>query len=133
MLKAGPHPLIVLQDRLDRLGKVLAILCLIWVGTVCEQVLTDLTPSDIEHHRTPVIRERLQQCEGEFAERFDCTQAILLDGERTSMGTILLRLAAISTLPVIAWGTWIVTMRRCRELAQRVKPYSGGNTRSKDA
>jgi hypothetical protein len=121
---AEPHPLIILQGRLERLGQVLGILCLTWVGGVGLPLLAELTPDDMAHHRAPTIRERVHQCEGPFAERYDCAEAILLNGERVGTGAVLLRLAIAGGLPAIAWITWTIILRRSRELTRmaRVTP-----------
>lgn len=100
------HPLERLHQRLRLLGQVLAILCCAWIGVVGQAMLSELGPNALEHHRSPAVKERLAGCEGEFAQRFACTDAILLAGERNGAGAVLARLGLTLMLPSIAWVMW---------------------------
>ncbi len=110
------QPLIVLRRRLDRLGRLLSGLCMAWIAAVGLDLTLQLTPDDLEHHRAPTIQDRVHQCEGDYADRYNCTEAVLLDGQRGGAEAVLLRLVVTMALPAVAWGVWSVVMRRTRRL-----------------
>ena len=110
MLLAENNPFAVLQRRMRLLGTVLKLLCLAWIVTVAVMLTAEMTPEDLRNHRAASVQERVRNCPGEFAERFRCTQVILLSGERDSAVSVLDRLGISLILPAIAWTVWRVVM-----------------------
>lgn len=114
MQNAEPFATLIRHMRL--LGHALAALCMAWVMVVGLSLLAEMTPAELHNHRSPEIRERIAQCTGEFAERFDCSEDILLSGERVDVGALALRLGVTGLLPGIAWGVWTLAMRRTLQM-----------------
>lgn len=98
------------------MGKVLGVLCCAWIAVVGTALMDELRPDDLEHHRAPVVQERVKACEGEFARRYACTDAILLAGGRSGAGAVLLRLGLTLMLPSIAWTMWKAVTERADRL-----------------
>jgi hypothetical protein len=113
-----------LYHRLQRLGRLLAALCVAWFVAVTVLMSAELTPEDLQNHRAPSIRTRVHACDGGFRQRFDCAQTILDRGEDDGAGVVLLRLATASILPAIALGMWSVILRHARHLTRGPPPRS---------
>lgn len=111
-----PNPLEVLHQRLNTLGKMLSALCCLWIAVVGTVLVRDLTPNDLEHHRAPVIQDRVSHCEGEFSQRYACADAILLNGQQTGATAFFARLGVTLLLPTIAWTMWRGVMIRAERL-----------------
>lgn len=105
-----------LHHRLDALGKMLSALCCLWIAVVGTVLVRDLTPNDLEHHRAPIIQDRVNHCEGEFSQRYACADAILLDGQHTGAAELLARMGVTLILPSIAWVMWRGVMVRAEQL-----------------
>ncbi|MBX9633927.1 MAG: hypothetical protein K2X44_03005 [Magnetospirillum sp.] len=110
------NPLGVLHERLNTLGKALSALCCLWIAVVGTVLVRDLTPNDLEHHRAPLIQERVSHCEGEFSQRYACADAILLNGQQNGAAELLARLGVTLILPSIAWVMWRGVMTRAERL-----------------
>ncbi|MCR6632907.1 MAG: hypothetical protein NVV74_24265 [Magnetospirillum sp.] len=119
-----PNPLEVLHTRLMFLGKVLSALCCLWIAVVGTVLVRELTPNDLEHHRAPVIQERVSQCEGDFARRYACADTILINGQHTGATQLLARLGVTLMLPSIAWVMWRGVMNRAERLRHAVQLHS---------
>ncbi len=117
----APNPLEALYTRLTFLGKMLSVVCCLWIAVVGAVLIHDLTPDDLEHHRAPVIQDRVSQCEGSFARRYACADAILVDGEHRGAGQLLLRLGLTLMLPAVAWVMWRGVMARAERLRTAVR------------
>lgn len=111
-----PNPLERLRQRLHILGRLLSMLCCLWIGVVGTVLVRDLTPDDLEHHRAPVMQERVKTCTGEFAQRFACANALLIDGEHSGATALLARLGLTLLLPTIALTMWRGVMRKAERL-----------------
>jgi|AGTN01.1.fsa_nt_gi hypothetical protein len=111
-----PNPLERLRHRLHLLGKLLSLLCCLWIAVVGTVLVRDLTPDDLEHHRAPVMQERVKTCTGEFAQRFACTNTLLISGEHSGATALLARLGVTLILPVIALTMWRGVMRKAERL-----------------
>lgn len=116
MVRDRTHPLETLSRRLHFMGKVLGVLCCAWIAVVGTALMGELQPDDLEHHRAPAVQQRVKSCEGEFAQRYACTDAILLSGGRNGAGAVLLRLGLTLMLPTIAWTMWKQVMERTDRL-----------------
>lgn len=110
------NPLEVLHQRLNTLGRLLSALCCLWIAVVGTVLIRDLSPDDLEHHRAPVIQDRVSRCEGEFSQRYACADAILLNGQQTGAAQLLARLGVTLILPTIAWTMWRGVMLRAGRL-----------------
>lgn len=110
------NPLEVLYVRLMLLGKMLSVVCCAWIAVVGTVLVRDLTPNDLEHHRAPVIQERVSQCEGDFARRYACADTILINGGQRGASQLLARLGVTLLLPTIAWVMWRGVMTRAERL-----------------
>ncbi len=105
-----------LHHRLHMLGKLLSALCCVWIAVVGTVLVRDLTPNDLEHHRAPVIQDRVSTCQGEFAQRYACADAILINGQHNGATEILTRMGVTMILPTIAWIMWRGVMARAEKL-----------------
>lgn len=106
-----------LHARLDRMERVLAVLCLCWIAVVGWHVFTGVGEEDLGHHATPPMQERMKACEGEYAQRYQCKQDILINGDRSGLILVLERLSVTFGLPGVAWSVWLMLRRRTERLA----------------
>jgi hypothetical protein len=111
---ADPFATLIRHMRL--LGHALTVLCVAWVAVVSLALLFELRPNQLHNHRSPEVKEQIAQCSGEFSERYDCSEEILLSGERIDVVSLALRVAVASVLPGIAWAVWTAAMRRTRQM-----------------
>lgn len=110
------NPLERLRQRLHVLGKLLSALCCLWIAVVGTVLVRDLSPDDLKHHRAPLIQERVKNCTGEFAQRFACADAVLLNGQNNGATALLARLGVTFLLPTIAWTMWRGVMNKAERL-----------------
>lgn len=116
MYPYAPNPLDVLYARLTLLGKLLSVVCCVWIAVVGTVLVRELTPNDLEHHRAPVIQERVSQCEGDFSRRYACADTILINGQHKGATELLARLAVTLMLPSVAWVMWRGVLTRAERL-----------------
>lgn len=114
MQNADPFASLIRHMRL--LGHALTVLCLAWVAVVSLALLFDLKPNQMHNHRSPEVKAEIAQCTGEFAERYNCSEDILLSGERIDVASLALRVAVTMLMPGIAWAVWTAAMRRTRQM-----------------
>lgn len=112
------HPLEQLAERLHFLGKLLAALCCVWIAVVGSALMREITPDTLEHHRSPVMQERLKTCEGEFHQRYACADTILINGQRNGAIEVMMRMGLTLLLPTIAWSLWSVVVNRTDRLCR---------------
>lgn len=113
-------PLDVLYARLTFLGRLLSALCCLWIAVVGTVLVRELTPNDLEHHRAPLIQERVSQCEGDFSRRYACADTILINGGQHGAIQLLQRLGVTLILPTVAWSMWRSVMTRAARLRDAV-------------
>jgi hypothetical protein len=109
-------PLQRLYHRLELLGRLLTILCCLWVGVVANVLMSEAPPDLVPNHRSPAVQEQISKCEGPFSARFNCTDTILVKGGRQGAYALLQTLAATMLLPTVAWTMWHGVMDRARRL-----------------
>ncbi len=114
-------PFASLMRHMRLLGHALTVLCLAWVAVVSLSLLFDLAPNQLHNHRSPVVKEQIAQCSGPFSERYDCSEDILLSGERVDVVSLALRVAVTALLPGVAWLVWAVSMRNTRQMCAVVE------------
>jgi len=95
---------------------VLCALSCLWIAVVGLTLVNQLTPDDMENHRSQMVQEQVRACPGDFAERYDCTEAILLKGERSAITEVVKRLGAALILPGFAWAVWWRVLRSIRQI-----------------
>jgi hypothetical protein len=105
-----------LHRRLQMLGKVLSVLCCVWIAVVGTVLVRDMTSNDLEHHRAPITQDRMAGCQGDFAKRYACADAILIRGQHNGATEILTRMGVTMILPTIAWFMWRRVMARAEQL-----------------
>ena len=110
MLLTENNPFAVLQRKMRRLGNLLKLLCLAWIVCVSVLLNAQMTPEELQNHRAASVQEQIRDCPGEFTQRFQCTQALLLSGERGSAVAAATRVGISLILPSIAWTVWRVVM-----------------------
>ena len=113
-----------LQKRMVRYELVLCALTLAWVAVVGLTLISQMTAEDMANHRSQIIQERVHACGGDFAHRFDCTQDILLTGERTGIVEVVKRISLTLLLPSVAWSVWWAVLRRIRQIYWLPVPIS---------
>lgn len=121
MHQSAINPLEALYARLMLLGKVLSALCCLWIAVVGTILVRELTPNDLEHHRAPVIQDRVSQCEGDFARRYACADSILINGEHRGASQLLARLGVTLILPTTAWIMWRAVLVRAERLRNALR------------
>lgn len=121
MYQTVPTPLDVLHARLTTLGRLLSALCCLWIAVVGTVLVRELSPNDLEHHRAPVIQDRMTQCEGDFSRRYDCANTILVNGGQHGATQLLARLGVTLILPSVAWVMWRGVMLRAERLRNAVR------------
>lgn len=112
------NPLEALSHRLHIMGNVLGFLCCAWIAVVGTTLLAEINAENIGNHRSPAMMERMKECEGSFAQRFACTDDVLLRGERGGATEVFLRLLATLMLPSVAWSMWRVVMDKTDRLCR---------------
>ena len=105
-----------LQRRMDRYELALCALTLAWILVVGLTLIAQMSPEDMANHRSQLIQEQVHACSGDFAHRFDCTQNILLEGERTGIVDVMKRICLTLLLPSVAWCVWWAVLRRIRQI-----------------
>ena len=108
--------LMAVQRRLRYYQHMLVILSFVWVALVGFNLLSQMTAEDMANHRSQIIQERVHACSGDFNERFDCTQNILLAGQRTGAWEFLKRISLTLLLPSVAWAVWWIVLKRIRQM-----------------
>ena len=118
----SPNPLQILSRRLHMMGNLLAFLCCAWIGVVGVTLLRDVNADHLHNHRSPQTQRQLQECEGSFAQRFACTDDILLQGGRLGASEVALRLLGTLVLPTVAWSMWRAVLERTDRLSRPATP-----------
>lgn len=112
------NPLERLSHRLHIMGNVLGFLCCAWIAVVGTTLMQEMSANSMGNHRSPAVVERLKECDGAFAQRFACTDDILLRGERGGASEVFLRLLATLMLPGVAWSMWRAVVERTDRLCR---------------
>lgn len=112
------NPLETLSHRLHMMGNVLGFLCCAWIAVVGSTLMAEINSDRIGHHRSPAMIEQMKECDGAFAQRFACTDDILLRGERGGASEVFLRLLATLMLPGVAWTIWRAVMEKTDRLCR---------------
>jgi hypothetical protein len=87
--------------------------CCTWLGVGGYMLARDLPPDLFENHTDKSVQERMRtSCEGNFHQRFECKQAILLQGERWGFAVLLDRLLLMCAPPATAWLVWSALQRK---------------------
>jgi len=105
-----------LQQRMARYELLLCALTMSWILVVGLTLIAQMTPEDMANHRSQVIQGQVHGCNGTFSQRFDCTQKILLAGEKRGILEVVKRIGLTLLLPSIAWGVWWVVLKRIRQI-----------------
>lgn len=122
-MHADRHELLsALQRRMDRWERVLCAWSLAWIVIVGLGLVTQMTPDDMENHRSQTVQGEIHACQGDFAQRYDCTQTILLAGERHGIVAVIERMALTLFLPSVAWSVWWSVLRRIRGIYWLPRP-----------
>ena len=112
------NPLERLSHRLHIMGNVLGFLCCAWIAVVGSTLLAEINADSMGNHRSPAVVERMKDCDGPFAQRYACTDDILLRGERGGATEVFLRLLATLMLPGVAWSMWRAVMDKTDRLCR---------------
>ncbi|MBR9970930.1 hypothetical protein [Magnetospirillum sulfuroxidans] len=112
------NPLETLSHRLHIMGNVLGFLCCAWIAVVGTTLLAEINADNVGNHRSPAMVERMKECDGAFAQRFACTDDILLRGERGGATEVFLRLLATVMLPAVAWSMWRAVLDKTDRLCR---------------
>jgi hypothetical protein len=94
------------ERRRRAAGWLVALACVVWMGASGWMFFGEVPANMFENHSAPVVQERMRNCEGNFHQRFNCKQAILLNGERWGFAVMLDRLLLMMAPPVTAWIVW---------------------------
>lgn len=105
-----------LQKRMAQYELLLCALTFAWVLVVGLSLISQMSAEDMANHRSQLIQEQVHACSGDFTHRFDCTQDILLAGQRTGILDVLKRICLTLLLPSVAWSVWWSVLRRIRQI-----------------
>ena len=108
--------LIVIQRRMVKFQRTLALLTLLWVAVVGLLLMAQMTPEDMVNHRSSVVQHEVQNCSGTFDQRYDCTETILLAGQWQGLLEVIKRIGLTLLLPAVAWGVWWGVQWRFRQI-----------------
>lgn len=122
-MHADRHEFIsALQRRMDRCERLLCAWSLVWIVVVGLALVTQMTPEDMENHRSQTVQGEIHACQGDFDQRYQCTETILLAGERHGIVAVVERMVLTLLLPSVAWGVWWMVLRRIRGIYWLPKP-----------
>jgi hypothetical protein len=116
------HLLSAMQRRMDNCERILCAWSVAWVVIVGLALVSQMTPEDMENHRAETVRGEIRACHGAFEERYECTETILLTGERHGIVAVVERIGLTLLLPSVAWGVWWAVLRRIRGIYWLPKP-----------
>jgi glucose-6-phosphate dehydrogenase assembly protein OpcA len=68
------------------------------------------------------VQCEIHACQGDFDKRYQCTETILLAGERHGIVAVVERMVLTLLLPSVAWGVWWMVLRRIRGIYWLPKP-----------
>lgn len=108
--------LLMVQRRVMRYQQALVALTFVWIVLVGAGLIAEMSPEEMSNHRSQIIQEQVHSCSGDFNERFDCTQDILLAGQRAGVWEVIKRLGLTLLLPSVAWSVWWAVLRRIRRI-----------------
>jgi len=101
------------RRRRRRIGDVLvAVGCLIWLAVAGWMFVQQMPAEIFDNHTSKAMQDRMKTCEGSFQKRYDCKQAMLLDGERWGFAVAIDRILLGCAPPLTAWIVWAAIRRR---------------------
>ena len=106
----------LVQRRMMRYQRTLLALTFAWIVLVGAGLVAQMSPEEMANHRSQIIQEQIHACSGDFPERFDCAQSILLAGQRDGIWEVMKRISLTFLLPSVAWGVWWAVLRRIRQI-----------------
>jgi len=111
---ADEAPLFPRKPRINLANWAVALSCLTWIGAVGWAELGAVPVDRLESHRSRLVQEKIHRCEGTFSQRYNCTQTILLTGERNGFTLMLERGAMTFGPPSFCWLIWTVVRGKRR-------------------
>jgi hypothetical protein len=112
---AAEEPYFPLRRRFNPANWAVALTCLAWMGGVGWFELGAVPIDRLESHRARAVQEKIHRCEGTFNQRYNCTQNILLTGERNDFVLMLERGLMTFAPPAFGWLIWSTLRRRRNE------------------
>lgn len=85
------------------LKMLLTAACFGWVAVAGWVTFTDIPESEIQHHGSDAVKERMRDCEGTFKQRYDCKEAIVIESGRDTFWNMMARLGVV-TVPAMLAG-----------------------------
>ena len=103
---------------------LLCALTMTWILVVGLTLIAQMTPEDMVNHRSRVVQDQVHACGGTFEQRFDCTQQILLAGEKAGIVEVMKRISLTLLLPTVAWSVWWLVLWRIRQIYWLPQPVN---------
>ena len=101
------------QRRRRRIGDILVTLvCVAWIGLSSWAFFGEVPEEITENHTSKAMQDRMKACEGSFQKRYQCKQALLLNGERWGFAVALDRVLLICAPSITLWLVWGAIKRR---------------------
>lgn len=99
------------RDR-SRLKQIFTITSLIWMATTAWLMFGHLDKDDMGNLNSSALRDRMAECQGNFRERYDCKEALIVKSGRQSFNDLFLRFLLV-IVPPLAANIWLgIYLRR---------------------
>ncbi len=97
-----------------KLGKwMVGTVSLIWMAWAGWDQFGNISDSDLEHHGSPAVQERMKDCTGTFKQRYECKENIVIKSGRDTFSAMLGRLSIVVVPPILlVAGLHILNRRR---------------------
>lgn len=96
-----------------RLVSMVTAACLAWLAGMGVLMWLTLPESAIEHHNSSAVKDRMAaECQGSFRDRYNCKEAIIVEGGRDSFWILAARFLLVIVPPLVASGGLSSYLRR---------------------
>lgn len=86
-----------------RLKLLLSGVCLAWAALAGWNLFLNVPEDSLLHHKSAIVKERMERCQGTFQQRYDCKEAIVIEAQRETFMNMLGR-TAIIVVPALILG-----------------------------
>lgn len=86
-----------------RLKLLLSGICLTWAALAGWNLFLNVPEDSLLHHKSAIVKERMERCQGTFQQRYDCKEAIVIEAQRETFMNMLGR-TGIVVVPALVLG-----------------------------
>jgi hypothetical protein len=99
--------------RGSKLGKwLVTVVSLIWIAWAGWDQFGNISDSDLEHHGSTAVQERMKDCSGTFKQRYECKENIVIQSGRNTFSAMLGRLSIVVVPPILLAAALHMLSRR---------------------